>query len=400
MSKHDPIYITGVGVISPLGITRSEQWQGYGRCDSHFSLRDYGGIQTPVACLSSIGDSALAKLREEKTAYKNLDRTALMAIYAARQIRELPAWHGVDSGIGIMIGSSRGATELLEDSVKKFIEEGEQALAVATSPLTTLGNISSWVAQDLGSVELAISHSVTCSTAHHAIGNAIAWLRAGMLTQVIVGGAEAPLTPFTIAQMRALRIYGEANEDSAEKLYPCMPFGEGEKNSLVLGEGAALLGLTARAPDEKNCFGKIVGFGAALEKIPSPTGISKQGDGVRLAMERACRDADLTPEQIDSIIMHAPGTRGGDRAELCAIKGLFGDTLPYLHAPKWIFGHTFGASGTFGIDIALFLLQGGSLPLPPYRCTLKQSRDLRTPTYCMVNTAGFGGNAVSIILSR
>jgi 3-oxoacyl-(acyl-carrier-protein) synthase len=81
------------------------------------------------------------------------------------------------------------------------------------SPTTTLGNISSWVAHDLQSSGPEISHSITCSTALHALLNGVAWLKAGMADKFLVGGTEAPLTDFTIAQMRALKIYSNSAEE-------------------------------------------------------------------------------------------------------------------------------------------------------------------------------------------
>ena len=132
----------------------------------------------------------------------------MLSILVARQAIKNAEWKAGDD-FGINLGSSRGATQLFEKHHQEFIETGKTA--TLTSPTTTLGNISSWVAHDLKNNGPEISHSITCSTALHAILNAVAWLQSGMATKFLVGGSEAPLTAFTIAQMHALKIYAKEN---------------------------------------------------------------------------------------------------------------------------------------------------------------------------------------------
>ena len=109
-------------------------------------------------------------------------------------------------------------------------------ISTLSSPTTTLGNISSWVAHDLQTKGPEISHSITCSTALHALINGVAWLKSGMANKFLVGGSEAPLTPFTIAQMKAMRIYAKGNSD-----YPCRAMDlQKKQNTMVLGEAASI----------------------------------------------------------------------------------------------------------------------------------------------------------------
>ena len=111
-----------------------------------------------------------------------------------------------------------------------FLQTGK--VSPFTSPTTTLGNISSWVSQELGTKGLQIDQSVTCSTAMHALLNGIAWLQADMAQGFLVGGSEAALTPFTIAQMQAIKLYSKAAHDS-----PCESMGfQKTKNTMVLRE--------------------------------------------------------------------------------------------------------------------------------------------------------------------
>src|SRR5690606_23910564 len=133
----------------------------------------------------------------------------LFAILASRIAVTAAGWKKGNS-IGINIGSSRGATALFEKYHAEYLRCGKTE--TATSPATTLGNISSWVSYDLKSNGPDISHSVTCSTGLHAILNGCAWLGSGMADKFLAGGSEAALTPFTIAQMNALRIYAKEEQ--------------------------------------------------------------------------------------------------------------------------------------------------------------------------------------------
>ena len=396
------IVISGIGVVSPLGHDRVSQWKGYGEGKSDFIDREIDGEMTPLAPLSSESSRIIEELKSEKSEYRSVDRTVLMAIAAARLAMKESGWERCSLGsapvaahdVGIFIGSSRGATHLLEESYRAYLTGGPRAIPVATSPLTTLGNIATWVAQDISATSAAISHSVTCSTALHAIGNAIAWIRAGMGDRFLVGGAEAPLTPFTIAQMKALRIYSEG---SASDL-PCRPFAREVKRAgtLTLGEGACVFAVER----EDTCIGNpiaiIEGFGTGVEQIDSSTSISREGTAFQRAMRSAIAMSGES-EGIDLVVMHAPGTRGGDESERTAVNEVFGEKPPSLVAPKWIFGHTFGASGAFGIDFGLSAIATGKVLPPPYQATLLPPA--QSPKRVLINAAGFGGNAASVVIS-
>jgi 3-oxoacyl-(acyl-carrier-protein) synthase len=274
---------------------------------------------------------------------------------------------------------------LWEAAYAEFVRTGQ--VAPATSPFTTLGNISSWVGQHLGTRGYRGEHSVTCSTALHAVANAVAWLRAGMAERFLAGAAEAPLTPFGLAQLRALRIYSSAETGAT---WPCQPLLAKTRNTLVLGEGAACFALERRPAHPPLAW--IAGLGFAQEAIDSPTGIDPAGSGFYAAMEQALGDSAAPP---DLIIAHAPGTRQGDAAELAAISRLFGAGHPPVVSTKYCQGHTFGASGGLSLELALLYLNGElSAPLPLTAGQWGGGAIRRV----LVNSAGFGGNCVSILL--
>ena len=227
------ISITAIASISPLGNDPKVIWENYLNEKHCFTehLLDYKN--TFVGKLDSDSNSLITTLRASDSKYKFLDKSVLYAMAAARQAMKNAGWTSNDV-FGINIGSSRGATDLFEKHYQEYLKTGKaQTLA---SPTTTLGNISSWVAHDLQSSGPEISHSITCSTALHAVLNGVAWLRAGMADKFLVGGSEAPLTDFTIAQMRALKIYSNSTEEYPNRALDL----EKKQNTMILGEGAGI----------------------------------------------------------------------------------------------------------------------------------------------------------------
>ena len=370
------IAITGHASISPLGIKPSDIIES---------------IYNPSSCIGWDGESMVSGLStaDEKQleellnikAYKALDRSVLMAIFAARQIKNIPK----SKNTAINIGSSRGATHLWEKYFQDFQEHPKGKVSAYSSPYTTLGNISSWVAQDVENTGISFSHSITCSTALHSVANAVAWLESGMSESFLAGGSEAPLTNFTISQMKALGIYSNCRDE-----FPCKPL-NGKKNTMVLGEAAALFLLEK----DKKAKAYIKGIGFATEKISHAAGITQEGECLKKSMQMAlnqCKDG------IDLILLHAPGTIKGDLAEQKAIQSLFGKKLPAMWSNKWKIGHTLGASGAMSMECAMYILEHQGIEtlsqihhLSPGKTEIKN---------ILVNAVGFGGNAVSLIVGK
>ena len=381
-----------MGSISPLGCSSEEVWQSYQSPSSCIASREFNGNPTPVAALDERAESCLEELRQEREPYQGLDRTVAMAIFASRQAVAQSGWN-TRLDVGINIGSSRGATSLLESSHGFFLTHPHSRVPTLTSPLTTLGNLSSWVAQDLHSDGVVISHSVTCSTALQSLVNAIAWLQSRMANRFIVGGTEAPLTAFTVAQMKALRIYS----NHVDEKYPSRPLENGaSRNSMVLGEGAAAF-CVDRGEDESKPLAVVDSVGYANEKLSHNASLSEGGECLYHSMKMAL-DALDRKKRVDAIVLHAPATLKGDRSELNAVHKLFGESMPYLFSNKWKIGHTLGASGALSMELAILMLQHQRCLPFPYPVFLNGNPGELASI--MVNASGFGGNAVSVIVSR
>ncbi|MCK0131853.1 beta-ketoacyl synthase [Flavobacteriaceae bacterium F08102] len=384
-----PISIVGASFISPLGQTSDETWQSYLSPSSFLKQKLVNDVPYFVGRLTRTTHKELDKIRAENIKYKDLDPSVLMAIFVAREAAKEANWS--TQTFGVNLGSSRGATHLFESYHQIFIET--QKAQTLTSPTTTLGNISSWVANDLQNDGPTLSHSITCSTGLHAVLNGIAWLQAGMVDHFMVGASEAPLTPFTLAQMAALKIYTRADQNDT---FPCkaMDFHKSQ-NTMALAEGAGILCLTNSPQPQQNVIARILGMGYATELLSHGTSISTNGICFQKSMEMALKGIDSS--KVDAVILHTPGTIQGDLAELNALKKVFPNDLPFMTNNKWKIGHTFASSGILSMEMALEMIKRKHYLEVPY---LSQNVPNSPPKLILVNAVGFGGNAVSILVGE
>lgn len=382
----EPIAITALSTLSSLGKNAKEVWESYLRSSHNLKLKSFGNHSEFAAPLSDENAEFIEQIRKSDSKYKSLDTSVLMAIWASRQAIQQANWKN-KSDFGINIGSSRGATSLFESHFQQFLETGKaQTLA---SPTTTLGNISSWVAHDLQSEGPELSHSITCSTGLHAVLNGVAWLRAGMADAFLVGGSEAPLTPFTIAQMKAMKIYASNTPTD----YPCRALDfDKARNTMVLGEGAAAVCL--ELGKRHNVLAYITGIGYATEILKHSVSVSIEAECFKKSMKMALKNTNI--EKVDAIVMHAPGTMKGDTSEYKAIQHIFGQKLPLLTTNKWKTGHTFATSGLLSMELGVLMMQHNQFIDVPFVEKQTQKKDIKT---VLINSVGFGGNAVSILMS-
>jgi 3-oxoacyl-(acyl-carrier-protein) synthase len=379
------ISITALSSVSPLGNNLEIIWENYLKEQHCFVNKVIDKTPAFVAPLDSVSAAKVELLKQSDIKYKFLDNSVLYAIEASRNAIQQAGW-GENDVFGINIGSSRGATDLFEKHHQEYLETGKAQTLV--SPTTTLGNISSWVAHDLQSTGPEISHSITCSTALHAVLNGVAWLRSGMVDKFLVGGSEAPLTDFTIAQMKALKIYSRSNE-----LYPNRALDlDKTQNTMILGEGAGVCCL--EMGKKENALAYIEGIGYATEILEHNISISAEAVCFQKSMAMALKDTALS--DVDVIVMHAPGTIKGDLTEYKAIQKVFGESLPLVTTNKWKIGHTFGASGILSMEFAILMMQHNTFVGVPFAKAQQQKRPVKK---VLVNAVGFGGNAVSVLLS-
>lgn len=381
-----PISITAISSLSALGSDQDIIWDNY-ISEAHFiTEKEFQNVFALVAQISDKDLLEIEKLKKSDTKYKSLDNSVLYALFVARKAVDKANWKSEDN-FGINIGSSRGATSLFEKYHKDFLEN--KHAETLSSPTTTLGNISSWIAHDLQTNGPEISHSITCSTGLHSLLNGVAWINSGMSEKFLVGASEAALTDFTIAQMQALKIYAKKKTK-----YPCQAFNlEKKQNTMVLGEAASVLCL--EEGEKKNAVAKIIGIGYATEILEHNISISTDASCFQKSMTMALGENSI--DDIDAIVMHAPGTIKGDISEFKAIEKVFCNKLPFLTTNKWKLGHTFATSGILSVELAILMLQNQQIIPVPFTSKQNKPKQLNK---VLVNAVGFGGNAVSVLLTK
>jgi 3-oxoacyl-(acyl-carrier-protein) synthase len=202
----------------------------------------------------------------------------------------------------------------------------------------------------------------------------------------MVGGTEAALTDFSIAQMQAMKIYSLELDD-----YPCKALLPNKtKNTMVLGDGAVMVALDKNGDNKKV---KITGIGFATEPLAHSTSISANGTCFVKSMQMALEGTNHN--EVDVVVMHAPGTIKGDLAEINAVHTIFNNQIPALTNNKWLVGHTFGASGLLSLQMACLMLQEQEFFEVPYLKTNPKPQKIQK---ILVNAVGFGGNAVSVLV--
>jgi 3-oxoacyl-(acyl-carrier-protein) synthase len=352
----------------------------------------------PVFPLTDKGE-ALVRVVASEERHSRLDRVAHLAIAAVR--RTLDVAGGRHGAIGcVSIGSSRGATIALERTISNFAVDPSK-VPTETSPTTTAGNISSWVAQECisrqsrlrdGLSVASIGTSMTCSSAFQSLLTAAAFVRSGMTSAALFGGAESCLTPYTIAHLEALRIYSDGSQR-----WPCRPCGSVSvsSNTVVLGEGAGTAIVMADDGAEVDGDLALLGLGWAIEETPTATGLSADGRAFERSMRMALESLP-SGVLVDTVVAHAPGSIKGDEAELSAITR----TMPIgvrVVSTKHLTGHTYGASGMVSLALAQALIEGAPWAGFSYESAVQPDRGASSQVV-LINTAGFGGNSVSVIV--
>jgi 3-oxoacyl-[acyl-carrier-protein] synthase II len=387
--------ISSIGSASALGNNEKTVLDSIQQGKCNFQLKKLNGAEYPVIPIHHDASIELAELLHQYPRYKRIDRSAQLGILATQKCLE-QLDENTSSEWTINAGSSRGATGIWEDYHHEFIQE--RSVPIKSSPLTTLGNISTHIAQHQKLQGFCIDHSITCGSGLQALANGYAWLKAGLTDHFLAVGTEAPITDFTLAQMVALGIYTNEKDE-----YPCKPCGlnNNKLNTFLLGEAAVAVALvTKEQPAENDVI--LAGMGTGSETIVHPASISPQGDAFRISMNKALENAGITAHQVDWVIPHSPGTFQGDHAEQFAIKSVFGEHPVQVLNHKFLTGHTLGASGLLSIELAFYMLTKNISIRFPYPSIYSSNPELSKlqPSCILINSMGFGGNAVSIILSK
>lgn len=351
------VAITGIGIVSPLGLSLEENWHALSH--GHSAIRP---IQS-VDC-SKLRFQNGAEVRGFDAAKHfpggkedQLDRFAQFSVVAARDALrdsgiELTA--ELREGCAVICGSAVGGQAAIEKGFEDLWVAGRGRVHPLTIPKTMANAGASHISMDLGLSGPTYTVSTACSSANHAIGQAFRAVRDGDAAMAVTGGSEAF---FTIGMLRAWEAMRVIAPDT------CRPFSK-NRRGMILGEGGAMMILepfeAARARGAK-IYAEICGFGMTSDAhhLTQPA-----LDGPSRAMRGALRDAGLPPEAIGYINAHGTGTPGNDPVESRAIRAVFGSHADKLavSSTKSMHGHALGAAGALEAVATILAMRNGILP--------------------------------------
>ncbi len=406
------VVITGLGVISPVGLTVPDMWQALisGKCGINcISNFDATIFRTKYAAeVKGFDPNAYLGPKEAR----RMDRFTQFAVAASLQAVEA-AGLKLDDGdaeeTGVIIGDSICGLLQICDQLRVLSEAGPEKVSPVLAPTMSGDAASVQVSLILGTKGVNYSPSSACSSSSDAIGQAYEVIRGDGAKVIIAGGAEAPIMPIILAAFNSCRALS-TNNNGVETA--CRPF-DAERDGFVLGEGAAIMVLEeANYAMERGALilGEIIGYSATSDAFhliqPSPN-----GDGAARALRLAMKRANVTPADIDYINAHGTATLLNDRAETQAMKSVFGEhayRIP-ISGSKSQTGHLLGASGSLEAVICILALNHGVVPPtinlthPDPECDLdyvpNRARRVEVKT-AISNSFGFGGHNSTLIFRR
>ncbi|WP_010246145.1 beta-ketoacyl-ACP synthase II [Acetivibrio cellulolyticus] len=403
------VVITGVGVVSSLGIGADRFWQSIksGKCGISVVERiDVSDLPTKVG--SEIKDFSPSDFIDKKEV-KRMDKFSQYAIAAAQLAVEnskLDINKVNNERMGVIIGSGIGGIETLENQYSVLLEKGPGRVSPFFVPMMIPNMASGNVGIKFGAKGFTECVVTACASSTNSIGDAFKVIQRGDADVMISGGTEAPITRLTYAGFCASKTMS-TDEDP---LTCCKPF-DLNRNGFIMGEGAGILILEEyhhavnRGAD---IIAEIVGYGCTNDAyhITAP---AEGGEGGARCMRLAIEDAGIKPSDIGYINAHGTSTQLNDKNETAAIKSVFGEHAYKLavSSTKSMTGHLLGGAGAIEAIITALSLKEGFLPptinykTPDPQCDLDYVPNIGRKadiTYALSNSFGFGGHNATLTL--
>jgi 3-oxoacyl-[acyl-carrier-protein] synthase II len=404
------VVITGLGCVSPVGLSSEESWQAMGEGRSGIApLTLFDASDLPVRFGGEVKGFDPLRYADRKEARK-MDRFVQFAVAAAEEAVAQAALLSSEENqdrIGVLIGSGIGGIATLEREIQTGMEKGVGRISPFFIPMMIC---------DMASGQVSIRHRfrgpntcvvTACATGTNAIGDAAALIRRGEADAMIAGGAEAAITPMGVGGFAACRALSTRNEDPPRASRPF----DRDRDGFVIAEGAAVLVLEelefAQARGAR-ILAEVAGYGMSADAyhitLPSPG-----GEGAARAMRQALHDAGLGPRDIDYINAHGTSTGPNDKNETDAVKAVFGEEayrVP-ISSTKSMTGHLLGAAGAIEAMFVVQAIRDGWIPPtinldnPAPECDLDyvphQRREHRVRA-ALSNSFGFGGHNASLVI--
>lgn len=409
------VVVTGAGVVASTGFNVEDFWKNVTQGNSGVSKIELINVEDQYCQIAAEVKNFPFEDYVDKKEMRRMDRNNAFALAAAEMAYKNA---GVSEGdfdperFGVIVSSAAGGIGTVESQIADVQEKGYKRCSPFLIPMMICDMAAGRISIKYNAQGPNAAVVTACASGSNSIGDAYRTIMLGEADVMFAGGAEASITPISIAGFAACRALSLRNDDPETASRPF----DKDRDGFVMAEGATVLLLEeleqAKARGA-NIIGEIVGYGRSADAtdIVMPP---RDGHGAALAMKAALRDAGIEPDAIDYINAHATSTPLGDIAETNAIKSVFGQKViekeTLVSATKSTTGHLLGAAGAAEALLALLALQEQLIPptmnvteLDP-ECDLdyvcNKARQVEGFKYALSNSFGFGGHNASLIFRR
>jgi 3-oxoacyl-[acyl-carrier-protein] synthase II len=404
------VVVTGLGIVSPLGSTIASAWDGV--CNGRSGIVTLTKMDTSAFPVR-IGGEAVGFNAEEYMSAKDVrkfDPFVPFGFAAAVQAFKDSGVEVTDANsprVGVAMGAGIGGLSTIEETTAKWLEaKSPRKISPFFIPGSIINAAAGQVSIHFGLRGPNIALVTACTTSTHSIGIAARTIQYGDADVMVAGGSEMAFTPLGLGSFGQARALSLRNDDPARASRPW----DRDRDGFVMAEGAGAIVLEeyehARARGAR-IYAEFAGFGMSGDAFHI-TAPPEDGEGARLAMVNAIRDAGVGPEQVDYINAHATSTELGDRAETVAIKRALGDHAARVavSSTKSMTGHLLGAAGAVEAIFSILAIRDGILPPtinlenPDPACDLdyvpRTARQAQV-RIALSNSFGFGGTNGSLV---
>lgn len=408
------VVVTGLGVVTPLGLDVGETWENMLAGRSGIGpITRFDAVEAQLATTIAAEVKGFdPEKRIDKKELRKMDLFIPFGIFAALEALEQSGLVIDDTNaerVAVIVGAGLGGLPYIEKYAAVLREQGPRRITPFFIPMT-IANLASGHISIITGAKGPNSCVVTaCATGTHSIGDAFRMIQYGDADAAIAGGTEATITPLAFAGFNSMKALSTRNDEPQRA---SRPFDKG-RDGFVMGEGSGVVILeeleSAKARGAE-ILAEIVGFGMSGDAyhITSP---AEGGDGAVRCMRAALNDAGITPDEVDYINAHGTSTHYNDMYETMAIKKLFGDAAynTPISSTKSMIGHLLGAAGGVEAVVAIKTLMENKLPPtinyeePDPECDLdyvpNTARDA-VVNVSLSNTYGFGGTNASLVFKK
>lgn len=414
MSHARRVVVTGLGLVTPVGLDVEETWDALvaGRSGSA-PITQFDASDQAVRFACEVKGYDPEQFMDRKEA-RRADRFLHLVMGAAHQAVEQAGIESAVAGVpperfGVIVGSGIGGLTTMETQHAKLLERGPSRVSPFFIPMF-IGDMSAgMISMKYGAQGPNYATVSACASSAHAVGAAFRSIRTGETDVMITGGTEATVTPLCIAGFASMKALSERNESPETASRPF----DLTRDGFVLGEGAGIMVLEEMehaVSRGATILGEIAGFGQSADAYHM-TSPAPEGAGAQIAMRLAMKDADLEPEDVDYINAHGTSTPANDSTETAAIKAVLGDRAREIvvGSTKSMTGHTLGAAGALEAGFSLLACARGLIPptinysQPDPECDLDYGTGGPTKgpvRAALSNSFGFGGHNVSLAVRR